>query len=340
MRMNSRTRPANAKQSPGSREATKLSSTCPSFCPLRICTVTEASLTIVPIDMRWRRAMRASGTCAMPSSPITTRRYSGYALRLAPPWITKSSVHCHSSSSIVAKACVSRTSAFNSSGRKPPPSAQVTRCCTSTSGAWVTGTRGSMRRAAAAPRAAAASTSSSTCVGTTVMRDTSPGRWPLRPARCSRRAMPLGLPICSTWSTGAKSTPRSRLDVHTTARSRPSRSAASTQSRTSRCERAVVQRDRACPVRSRLEQRLVPRLGRRAHVGEHQRGPRALDRPRDFLHHRQAEMSRPRKALDPRSAARWRSRSAWCRCRARCGLATAARTVARMPTRHASAGRG
>ena len=46
--------------------------------------------------------------------------------------------------------------------------------------------------------------------------------------------MPFGLPICSTWSTGAKSTPRSRLDVQTTARSRPSRRPASTQSRTSR----------------------------------------------------------------------------------------------------------
>ena len=36
--------------------------------------------------------------------------------------------------------------------------------------------------------------------------------------------MPLGLPICSTWSTAGKSTPRSRLDVATTHRTDPSRS--------------------------------------------------------------------------------------------------------------------
>ena len=31
-----------------------------------------------------------------------------------------------------------------------------------------------------------------------VARETAPGWWPLRPARCSRRATPFGLPICST----------------------------------------------------------------------------------------------------------------------------------------------
>ncbi len=68
--------------------------------------------------------------------------------------------------------------------------------------AQLIGVRASMRRASAARRAAAASTSSSAWVGTTVMRETAPGAWPLRPARCSRRATPFGLPICNTWSTG------------------------------------------------------------------------------------------------------------------------------------------
>ena len=48
------------------------------------------------------------------------------------------------------------------------------------------------------------------------------------------RAMPLALPICSTRSTGRKSTPRSRLAVHTTAFSSPRFRPASTHSRTSR----------------------------------------------------------------------------------------------------------
>ena len=94
--------------------------------------------------------------------------------------------------------------------------------------------RGSTTASAAASRAAAASTSSSAWVGSTVTREVSPGRCPLRPARCISLATPLGLPICSTWSTGAKSTPRSRLDVHTTARSLRPRRPSSTHSRTSR----------------------------------------------------------------------------------------------------------
>jgi hypothetical protein len=53
---------------------------------------------------------------------------------------------------------------------------------------------------------------------------------------CGRRvvATAFGEPICSTWSTGVKSTPRSRLDVQTTALSLLRRRPSSTQSRTSR----------------------------------------------------------------------------------------------------------
>ncbi len=102
-------------------------------------------------------------------------------------------------------------------------------------------------------------------------RETAPGRCPLRPARCSRRATPFGLPICSTWSTGAKSTPRSRLDVQTTARSRSLRRPSSTQSRTSRSSDPWCSAMRAGPIGPRLEDRLVPDLGLRAHVGEDER---------------------------------------------------------------------
>ena len=94
--------------------------------------------------------------------------------------------------------------------------------------------RDSMWPAATATRAAAPSTISRLCVGTSVIREGRPGAWPERPARCSSRATPLGEPICSTRSTGRKSTPRSRLEVHTTARRSPLLSPASTHSRAAR----------------------------------------------------------------------------------------------------------
>ena len=116
----------------------------------------------------------------------------------------------------------------------PVPNATVTRCCTSTSSGFAGASRGSMRPAATASRAAAASMSSSAWVGTSVTREGRPGEWPERPARCTSRATPLALPTCSTRSTGEKSTPRSRLDVQTTALSRPALSPVSTHSRTER----------------------------------------------------------------------------------------------------------
>ena len=96
-----------------------------------------------------------------------------------------------------------------------------------------TGRRASIRFAIAARLAAAASTNSSACAGTQLTRLVCPGACPERPARCSSRATPLGLPICSTRSTGEKSTPRSRLEVATTAFSRPPFNSSSTHRRTS-----------------------------------------------------------------------------------------------------------
>ena len=114
---------------------------------------------------------------------------------------------------------------------KPPPSAMLTRCCTSTSSGLSGAKRCSTRCASAARRTATASTSSSVLVGTSVTRLARPGWWPERPARCSSRATPLAEPICSTRSTGTKSTPRSSDDVATTAFSVPAFRPASTQSR-------------------------------------------------------------------------------------------------------------
>ncbi len=108
----------------------------------------------------------------------------------------------------------------------------LTRCCTSTSSGASGASRASTCPASAARRAATASTSSSVFVGTSVTRLARPGWWPLRPARCSSRATPLALPICSTRSTGRKSTPRSSDEVATTAFSVPALSPASTHSRT------------------------------------------------------------------------------------------------------------
>ena len=51
----------------------KLSSTEPSFPPLTNCTCMLASLTMVPMLLRWRRASRASGMRHTPSSSGTTR---------------------------------------------------------------------------------------------------------------------------------------------------------------------------------------------------------------------------------------------------------------------------
>jgi ATP-dependent Lhr-like helicase len=89
-------------------------------------------------------------------------------------------------------------------------------------------------RTARASRTAAISTNSRVLVGTHRMRHVAPGRCPERPARCTSRAIPFGEPICTTRSTGEKSTPRSRLEVATTMRSDPSLSPASTRSRSSR----------------------------------------------------------------------------------------------------------
>ena len=109
--------------------------------------------------------------------------------------------------------------------------------------------------------------------------------------------MPLAEPICSTRSTGRKSTPRSRLDVHTTARSVPPFSPSSTHSRTSRASEPWCSAIDAGPVGARVQQRLVPALGLRARVGEDQRRAALLDGLHHLRQHAQAHVAAPREAL-------------------------------------------
>ena len=59
-------------------------------------------------------------------------------------------------------------------------------------------------------------------------------RWLARPIRCNSRDDPFGAPIWITQSTSPQSSPRSRLDVATSARSRPSAIAVSARWRASR----------------------------------------------------------------------------------------------------------
>ena len=153
-----------------------------------------------------------------------------------------------------------------------------------------------MRPASAARRAATASTSSSVLVGTSVTRLARPGAWPLRPARCSRRATPFAEPICSTRSTGRKSTPRSSDEVATTAFSRPSLRPSSTQSRTSLSSEPWCSATTPAQSGRASRMQLVPGLGLRAHVDEDERRRRARDLVDDRLLHLLAEVAAPREA--------------------------------------------
>ena len=192
-----------------------------------------------------------------------------------------------------------------------------------------------MRRAAAAARAAAASTSSSACVGTTVTREICAGPVPaaagaLQQARDALRAADLQHLV-----------DRREVDAEVEARRADDRAQPPVAQAVLdpvahvALERAVVQRDRAGPVGPRLEQRLVPDLRLRAHVGEDERRARALDRA-DHL--RQQLRGR---CVRPTGSARSSAGSALSISIVLASRpfddAGAARRRARGPTRHASA---
>ena len=139
----------------------------------------------------------------------------------------------HSCSSMVANAWVVRMRSRKASARNPSPTASVHRNWTRTSNDRIMGRRGSISPVSTALRRAAASRSSSPNVGKKWILLSAPGWCPLRPARCTKRATPFGPPIWTMASTGRKSTPRSSELVQTTALSRPSYRASSTQKRSS-----------------------------------------------------------------------------------------------------------
>ena len=195
-----------------------------------------ASLTMVPMFMRWRRASRASGTRHTPS--VVRHRPGGSPDRRsarARPGVTKSRHQCQLSRRQVAhKRQCSRTSSYSSSGRKPPPSAtrhqvlhqHIQRLA-----------RGELRASIRPLRDGVARGGAFDHLEAVGRHQRHPRRPPRRmagaPGRCSSRATPLAEPICRTRSTGRKSTPRSRLEVQTTAFSSTVLERRSTHSRVS-----------------------------------------------------------------------------------------------------------
>ena len=132
-----------------------------------------ALLVIVPIPMRWSRAIFCPPTLKKPgrSGSSITRSKRGYARRLSPPRTTKSRHQPNSSSVRLRYDQAVRSSCFIASASKPPPAATVTRCCTATSSGRSSGSRLSISLRFPASRAAAKSSTSSAFVGTPTMRD-------------------------------------------------------------------------------------------------------------------------------------------------------------------------
>ena len=126
-------------------------------------------------------------------------------------------ISSHSSSVISEKQYVFFISLNNAPGSNPSLMANVQRYCSNTSKHNSIGSLLSMAISVMACFNAATSNNSNECVGRKYILLISPGRCPLLPALCKNLAMPLGEPTCITVSTGRKSTPRSRLDVQTTA---------------------------------------------------------------------------------------------------------------------------
>ena len=199
----------------------------------------------------------------------------------SPPFVRKSSTQRHSSSrQLGVGARRSHLGAATPPPRTRRPARRSRRAARARRAA---GRPAGATRSRPAPRRRAPPRprcSSSAFVGTHVTRLTAPGRCPLRPARCSNRATPFGLPICSTRSTGEKSTPRSSDDVATTQRSRPVAQPILDPFAPIAVERAVMQRDDARPIGPRRENRLIPDLRLRPRVREDDGARRLRRSPR------------------------------------------------------------
>ena len=95
--INSRFLPASVKESPGLRRAIKYSSIMPTYPPVMNFTLSIASLTIVPICMRWRIAILRLLILYNPSSIISTFLKSSYCCNAMPPTVINCKICCHSS---------------------------------------------------------------------------------------------------------------------------------------------------------------------------------------------------------------------------------------------------
>ena len=207
------------------------SSTVPTTGPRRYCTTICASPTMVPMAMRCRRAMAALSTAEQAVAldharvlriGLERRAAARDEVERPPPFVVRQRRVG------VRRAHLGQQFVGDERRRRAPPSrraARARRADAPPAGA----TRSRRRPARRVPRRSPAARARSSARRS---------RGSPRPAggRCARRAAasratPFGLPTCSTRSTGEKSTPRSRLEVATTQRSRPSRSASSTHSR-------------------------------------------------------------------------------------------------------------
>ena len=261
------------------------------------CTFMADSLTMVPIDSRWRMAAIAAGHHV---APIPLDHLAVLGVRLERVAAAGDEVE-HPAPLVVAagrdRPSVVRTSASSSSARKPPPSAMVTACWASRSSGRSTGRRASISPASSAARAAATSTSSSALVGTQVSRLTAPGWWPLRPGPLDQAAHRLRAADLEH--------PVHRGEVHAEVEGRGADHAAEPALAEAvlhplaggSIHRAVVQRHNAGPVGPRGEQGLEPELRGGAGVGEDQRGLALLDRPDDLGQKPEADLPRPGKPL-------------------------------------------
>ena len=303
-RTNSSTRPAKMKRSPGFSRAMKPSSTCRCAPPREVLHLhRRVARRSCRCCMRWRlrdAARRARGTRR--PRPATTRWYSGYAVRLAPPRATKSSAQSQLVAREVAVGLRVRTSASSSSATKPPPSATVTRCCTSTSSGLCGRSRASRcgRRSDRRARGRGLDQLERVASARSVTRDSPAGRVAAAPGALQQPRDALGAADLQ------HALDRQEVDAEVEAddvhdhrlqraflRARPRPIRALSRSSEPWCSAIMPG-----PVGPRLEQRLVPDLGLRAHVGEDQRRRRALDLVDHRLQHLRAEVAAPRKALD------------------------------------------
>ena len=255
--------------------AMKLSSTLPSFAPPQV------------LHRRcWRRSRWCRCSCgggAPAAHRARARRLRRPARRagsrdrrpaMRRPARTKSRHHCQSLASRSRhRPAVLRTSSYSASGTKPPPSATVTRCCTSTSSGC---SRRAARLDAARPRPRARAAAAFDQLEA-VRRHQRDARRPAR--RMARAARALQQPRDALGRADLQhALDRQEVDAQVQARRADHGLAAAVLQAQLHplahlaVERAVVQRDHAGPVGPRLQQRLVPDLGLRARVGEDQRG--------------------------------------------------------------------